>query len=138
MHSQYGTAVRKADFELFLRENNLWGDQLFPWEQGNHEPSPSIETLVKRGQTYRKRLFNEFTQNVKTINKPLFVMKDTLMGTQKSLFFVKFIINKQKQPLQIIKKTAMVRIVVVRKRSKTLQKKLNAMRKAAFLNKFVK
>jgi hypothetical protein len=59
-HGEYGPDVSRIHFERFLRDNNLWGDQPFPWEQGNHEPSPSVEELVKRGQTYRETLFNNF------------------------------------------------------------------------------
>ncbi len=52
-HAEYGNDVGRVEFERFLRENKYWGDQLFPWEQGNHEPSLSVESLVQGQQSYR-------------------------------------------------------------------------------------
>lgn len=43
-HKLYGKDVTVADFEDFLCKYYNWGDKPFPWRQGNHEPSLSVDS----------------------------------------------------------------------------------------------
>lgn len=64
-HAMYGTATTTAMFEEFLRKEFSWTKD-FPWRQGNHEPSASLEDLVLKQQeiTLQKQvLFRELVES---------------------------------------------------------------------------
>lgn len=51
-HKEYGSSTTTLDFEKFVRDFYSWTNP-FPWRQGNHEPSLSVDEIEKK-QVLRK------------------------------------------------------------------------------------
>lgn len=59
-HSIYGTHTTTLMFEKFLVEEYGFVLDNFPWRQGNHEPSASIDDLVLKQQTRKQKAMDDF------------------------------------------------------------------------------
>jgi hypothetical protein len=58
-HKKYGRGGNTPEqFEEFCREN--YGINVFPWRQGNHEPSLSVEIVAESLKTAQQNKFEEF------------------------------------------------------------------------------
>jgi len=59
----YAWALPKhSDFEHYLVNNHHWGDKPFPWRQGNHEPSVSVEEIQQSMLTLKEKKMAEFQE----------------------------------------------------------------------------
>jgi hypothetical protein len=61
-HSIFGSQVKTADFEQYLIQYQNWGDKPFPWKNGNHEPSLSVEEMMNRSVAARDKILGEILQ----------------------------------------------------------------------------
>jgi hypothetical protein len=61
-HTIYGSKTTTAMFEKYLQEKHNWGDKPFPWRQGNHEPSLSVEQIAEKQLNLRELKYKEFVE----------------------------------------------------------------------------
>lgn len=59
-HSIFGNDVSTADFEKYLIKYQEW-DKPFPWKQGNHEPSSSVEEMLERRVSFKEKKETELS-----------------------------------------------------------------------------
>ena len=61
-HQLYGSSVNALQFEDFLIKYYNWGDKVFPWRQGNHEPSLSVEQIEQQLLNSYEKLMMKFLE----------------------------------------------------------------------------
>jgi hypothetical protein len=59
-HGKYGASTTTAEFEDYLQTQHNWGDKPFPWRQGNHEPSLSVDQFEKKQLRLKEKKYKEF------------------------------------------------------------------------------
>ena len=64
-HKLYGTSTTTVNFEQFLQEKYSWNTP-FPWRQGNHEPSFSIDIIQQNQLNQKNEKTSHFIDLVKT------------------------------------------------------------------------
>lgn len=59
-HKIYGNNVSAHHFEHYFKTYHNWEKKIFPWSQGNHEPSVSVEEIQEKILVFREKKFLEF------------------------------------------------------------------------------
>nr|ALO21053.1 putative HNH homing endonuclease [Lobochlamys segnis] len=59
-HKIYGNNVSAHHFEHYLKTYHNWEKKIFPWSQGNHEPSVSVEETQEKILVFHEKKFLEF------------------------------------------------------------------------------
>lgn len=59
-HKKYGSGTTTTQFEEYLQTEHMWGEKEFPWRQGNHEPSVSVEQIQEKQLSLREQKYSEF------------------------------------------------------------------------------